>query len=677
MPVPPSRPQVVIDPDKLNAEICRLSFWEFVQEFWECVPGAGKMVTNWHLEFFCEELQKIATRIVAGLPREYDLVVNCPPGTSKSTIWSILFPAWLWTIMPHARIMSASHTESLVIDLSNKSRAVITGEKYRKLFPEIKLRDDQSAKGYFINTKGGDRYTCTVAGKSPMGFHCHVALIDDPLDPKKVLSEMELKTAEEFISDVIPTRKVDKAVSVLCLVMQRLGLGDSTDVMVKNSKLPGATKLRHIVLPAELSDHVKPAEVKNRYVDGFLDPNRLGESALAQYRGRPYFFSTQFQQYPYSRRGGMFEEAWFNNRVKVAPYELRRVRYWDRGATEMDGCPTAGTLMGIEKDNRVFVENCEHGQWNPDKRNDRIVAVAHRDRARYGPNHEPVIVIEMERGSTGLESFQNLARRLIGFRIVEDRPTGPKDVRAEPWADQCAALNVTLVDDGAWDVDGFVQEHVFFKPDLSVKRLGKLKDRVDSASGGYSWLAKHKPAGQVGIKVLGPRNFKAKGVHLVPCSREELAFLTIHDHHAILISFHDPSEISPEKPAHGLEKLLDWLPLSFVPIEPKDYQERWNQNLEPWGRTPAKLAFGREHAKKLWAFVLKKRPQPADAWVICDASDGTVALSVAQGLCDALGLKRQETISFPGGPDDSRSVGSIHNQHVFDSVKAGRHLVAS
>lgn len=166
---------MAIDAGEVEAEICRLSFWEFVQSFWECVPGAGKMVSNWHLEYFCTELAVVAERVFKAVPKEYDLVLNCPPGTSKSTIWSILFPAWVWTRMPTARILTASHTESLVLDLANKARAVITSEKYQGCYPEIQLRDDQAAKGYYINTKGGDRYTCTVAGKSPMGFSMHTS----------------------------------------------------------------------------------------------------------------------------------------------------------------------------------------------------------------------------------------------------------------------------------------------------------------------------------------------------------------------------------------------------------------------------------------------------------------------------------------------------------------------
>lgn len=313
------------------AELCRRSYWEFVKEFWGEVPGAGKLKVNWHLKYFCDELQTIMERVIAGLPKEYDLVVNCPPGTSKSTIFSILLAPWLWTRMASCRNLSASHTDSLCLDLSAKSRTVIKSEKYRACFSEVVLREDQDTKGYFATTAGGDRYTCTVAGKSPMGFHGHVLGLDDPLDPKKVLSEAEIKTAAEFTVNVLPTRKVDKAVAVIYLVMQRLGIGDPTDVMLEGAKVEGAAKVRHICLPAELTDDVKPPELREFYVDGLLDPVRLSSDVLREYKARgEHFYATQFLQKPYLKSGGMFREEVFNQRCKASPFHARRIRYWDR-----------------------------------------------------------------------------------------------------------------------------------------------------------------------------------------------------------------------------------------------------------------------------------------------------------------------------------------------------------
>lgn len=148
------------------------SFQEFIREFWDEVPGAGSLIWNWHMEILANELQQLADRVINKLPRLHDLIVNISPGTSKSTIASILFPAWTWTRFPQARHICASHTETLVLDFGAKSRAVIQSEKYQSYWP-VQFRKDQDAKGYFANSAGGDRLSCTVGGKSPMGFHAH------------------------------------------------------------------------------------------------------------------------------------------------------------------------------------------------------------------------------------------------------------------------------------------------------------------------------------------------------------------------------------------------------------------------------------------------------------------------------------------------------------------------
>ena len=50
----------------LIASVCKESFWEFVKEFWEEVPGAGKMKSNWHMEYLANQLQEIAERVFLG-----------------------------------------------------------------------------------------------------------------------------------------------------------------------------------------------------------------------------------------------------------------------------------------------------------------------------------------------------------------------------------------------------------------------------------------------------------------------------------------------------------------------------------------------------------------------------------------------------------------------------------
>lgn len=156
--------------------LCRNSLEAFVRFMWDEVPGSQPLLWNWHLNLYCDELQYIANYITAYRPRPHDLICNVPPGTSKSTVWSVLFPTWIWTRMPKAAFITSSHTDSLVTDLASKSRDVMNGGRYKALFPEIQFSESLDSKGHYRNTLGGERFTCTVAGKSPTGKHAHFCL---------------------------------------------------------------------------------------------------------------------------------------------------------------------------------------------------------------------------------------------------------------------------------------------------------------------------------------------------------------------------------------------------------------------------------------------------------------------------------------------------------------------
>lgn len=540
--------------EAIDAYFCRQSFEAFIRRFWPCLPGAGNLIWNWHLSLLARELQDCAERIFAGLPRKHHLVVNVPFGSSKSSIQSILFPAWTWTRMPCMRHICATHTDTLVTDFSFKCRQVITSELYQSYFPEVVL--DRDGGEAFSNTAGGEWRSCTVGGKTPTGFHAHAINIDDGIDPKGVRSEAELETASRFVTEVIPSRMVDKQVAVIMLVMQRLHHRDPTWVMLDTAMREGAADVRHICLPGELTADIKPPleEIRKEYPEAYadddlMDPVRLPRNVLNNYRAtlRDYGYAGQVLQMPVPPGGGMFRVEWFNSRRPVAPFACRRIRAWDRAATEGAGCATAGVLLARDQEGFYYVEDVVVGHWEPHRRNAMILATAQRDRSRYGPKYDPMIVIEAERGSTGKEAYQHLARQLAGFRVKEELPTGSKDSRAEPWAAQLAAGNVHLVDDGKgrWDVNGFIEQHLLFRPEPG-KRLGRMKDMVDAAAMAFGNLCKGVIT-RTPFRVLGARN-KYQGLKIYVCSKEQLAETIIDDHFVLLIVFTDPAIVTVTEP---------------------------------------------------------------------------------------------------------------------------------
>ena len=76
---------MLIQINSTRRDVCREDFFEFFQEFWHLIVASPPRL-NWHIEYLCRELEKIAFRLEKGKPSLYDLVVNIPPGSTKSTI---------------------------------------------------------------------------------------------------------------------------------------------------------------------------------------------------------------------------------------------------------------------------------------------------------------------------------------------------------------------------------------------------------------------------------------------------------------------------------------------------------------------------------------------------------------------------------------------------------------
>ena len=263
-----------INIDEVKAELCRRDFFYFVQEFWsEVIPE--EPIYNWHISYLCSELQKVIEKVVNREAKDYDLIINVSPGATKSTICTVMLPAWAWTVDYTLRGLTASYSASLSTDHALKSRDIIRSEKYKRYFGDVEIKRDQDNKTHYKNTKGGERYATSVTG-TVTGFHAHFIIVDDPLNPKEASSEANRTTANNFMDTTLSTRKVNKSVTPTILVMQRLHELDCTGNWLKKK----GKKLKHICLPAELSKDVKPAELREKYIDGLFDVNRLTKEDL-------------------------------------------------------------------------------------------------------------------------------------------------------------------------------------------------------------------------------------------------------------------------------------------------------------------------------------------------------------------------------------------------------------
>lgn len=501
----PAKQQVmetaVNHPYLIIRELCNRSFFEFFKFFWP-EYSSEPLQLNWHIEYICNQLQEMAERVGKRLPKEYDLYINIPPGMSKTAICSIMFPVWCWTRWFWMKFITLSYSATLSLEAAEYSRDIIRSDRFRLLYPELDLKEDKDVKSNYRVVKkywdnpgraprieyGGNRYSTSVGG-TLTGFHAHIIIPDDPIDPKRAVSRTELVSTNQWISQTLSTRKVDKLVSCKVTVMQRLHEDDPTGVELKKKK----HTLKHICLPGEIRSYrekVVPSELVKYYQGELLDPVRLNWEALEELEADlgQYGYSGQIGQNPVPPTGGMFKVDNFTT-INVMPNPVNimaTVRYWDKAGTkeQADGktkaAYTVGTKIHKLQGGKYIISDVVRGRWSSEEREKIIRHTAEAD------GMEVKVYFEQEPGSGGKESAENtLIHTLEGFAAEADRPQGDKVYRADPYSVQVNNGNVYLLR-GEWNKD-FIEEHRNFP-------FGTYKDQVDSAGGGFAKLAAKRQA---------------------------------------------------------------------------------------------------------------------------------------------------------------------------------------
>ena len=312
-----------------TAELCKRSFYHFLVYFWPTIVDED-FQDNWHIRYICEEMQKAAERVFRNEPKEYDLIINVPPGSSKSTICTIMFPAWVWTVKSAARILSGSYSADLSTQHAVKSRDILKSSKFQELFPGlIRFKKDMDGKTAYENTEKGSRHV-TSPGGTATGKHAHFIIIDDPINPENAFSDVEKKRAVRWVDKTLSSRKVNKRVALTILIMQRLAEDDPTGHLLAKTGKP----VRNICFPSEITDldNVKPKEAEAFYVDGLLDPVRLDRVVLAEAREDlgPIDYAGQHLQSPQAAAGNIFKrEYWRYYEELPAGRRISITQSWD------------------------------------------------------------------------------------------------------------------------------------------------------------------------------------------------------------------------------------------------------------------------------------------------------------------------------------------------------------
>ena len=461
--------------------LCEASFYEFFRSAWSSIWPNIPYVNSWYYKYLCDEFQSRVDRNLAKLPRESHLNVNILPGSGKTSALSIAGPVWVWLKDPTKRFITTSYSPKLAEDNNDASTRLMQSEWFKENWGS-KFELTKTLATETKNDKGGYRITTSPGSKIGTGYHFDFNINDDLQNAEEVYSKVYRLTVQRWLDETISSRAVDKMVSVMVNIQQRLHGDDVTAHLRKYQE----SLYRFVVLPGELSDKVEPSSLREKYTDGLLDPVRFSMPVLnimrIQFRNA---YSGQVRQDPVAEGGNLFRDEyprWYT--PEQVPVMERIIVSADTSNTsDAQSCPTSIQAWGKELGRpNFYLLYDETRQMTPGLALIRIDAIA----GAY-----PGCQILVENAASGFGIIEALKKKHEGVFSFNPAKFGGKEKRAETILYLWEAGNIFLPE------TEYTRSH--YLTEIVAFPKGEFKDRVDSMSQALIW---HTRIGHSGNAML-------------------------------------------------------------------------------------------------------------------------------------------------------------------------------
>ena len=440
----------------LEKKLCELSFYEFFKQAWHIVEPSIELSTNWHHKYLCDLLQKEAERIIANKPKTKDIVINIPFRSTKSLLVTVMFPVWAWIRNPKFRFITASYSAELSIEHATRSRDVINSEWFKDRWSDVfHIKRDQNLKARYENNFLGVRRATSVGG-TVTGQGGDFLLVDDPVSPQHAASEVERENANEWYRTTFYSRLNNPLTGVRIVIMQRIHDNDLSGFLLNGGE--SRLKYKHICIPAELSDDIKPKILKDNYdEDGLFWTDRFSRSILDDYKQAlgSYGYAGQLMQTPTPLNSGMIRADWFKIDQFKHTTEHATVDFViDPAYTANEKNDPSAMLAYTFKDNKWQIIDCV----NVRKEFPELVKFIPQWVAKNGYTNRSRVYVEPK--ASGKSIVQTLKKE-TGLNVREDKPPSKDKVaRVQDISASLETGRVSLLK-GDWNEE-FLQQLVKF-----------------------------------------------------------------------------------------------------------------------------------------------------------------------------------------------------------------------
>lgn len=463
-----------VDFDAVEREYCRRSLANFAKQAWRVLEPTTPLKWGWALDAICMHLEAVTDGRITRL------LMNVPPGTMKSLLTGVIWPAWEWGPrgMPEMRYVGTAHEENLAIRDSRKCRDLIKSEWYQRLWP-MPLDRSLDGKREFGNTQKGIRQARSFT--SLTGVRGDRVIIDDPISTDGANSDAKLESVRTTFLETVPTR-INSDASAIVVIMQRVHEKDPSGIILGDG-LPYV----HLCIPMRFEPD-RRCTTAIGWTDPRTDPGelmfpeRFGEQQVQELEATLGSYGTagQLQQRPAPRGGGNILTAMIGVVDAVPAGVAEWCRGWDLASSRDSGDYTAGCKIGRLQDGRFIIADMVRGRWEPSTRDATLKATAQRDGSMLRQS------IPQDPGQAGKSQVAAFAQLLVGHNLHFSVESGDKETRANPLVSQINAGNVIMLR-APWN-DSFIAECSSFP-------RGANDDQVDAASRAFNAMLQQKRFG--------------------------------------------------------------------------------------------------------------------------------------------------------------------------------------
>ena len=442
-------------------ELGRRSLADFARMAWPTLEPATPLKWGWALDLICEHLDAVSRGEIRRI------VMNVPPGSMKSLLTGVIWPAWEWISRPELRYVGTAHSQELAVRDNMKCRRLIQSAWYQERWP-ITLTSDQNAKTKYENDKTGSRQATSFQGIT--GYRGDRVILDDPHSVDDANSPVKLAADITLFREAMPSR-VNNEDSAIVIIMQRLNEADISAVALDLG-------YDHLCIP------MRYEQGRSKWVTGAGDPRvtdgelmfpeRFSETQVCELERTmgSYAVAGQLQQRPSPRGGGIIKTAWFGSYQQPPALEWRAIYVDTAQKTGQENDYSVFQCWGRSVTGQAVLLDLHRGKWEAPDLLTEARAFWLKHKAAPGA---PLRAMKVEDKVSGTGLIQTLRRE--GVAVLPIQRNRDKISRAHDAAPFIESGNVLLPEWADW-LAAFMAEVSTFPSGANDDQLDPMFDAI-------------------------------------------------------------------------------------------------------------------------------------------------------------------------------------------------------